>query len=101
MVCLSLRADRVSGATLIIEVHGWRGFHIEGGPLSSVVVVGFLSFSYMPFLLSERLKKMIAKLKNVAGDSRGFVEMAAYDESEDNARTPAFIAKFPNGIHKS
>lgn len=91
----------MTGSTLIIEAHGWRGFHIEGGPLSSVVVVGFLSFSYMPFLLSERLKQMLCKLKNVAGDSRGFVEMAAYDERADNVRTPSFLAKFPHGIHKS
>jgi hypothetical protein len=91
----------VAGQTIIIEFHGWRGFHVDGGPLGRILILGFVSFSYMPFLLSERLKQMIAKLKNVAGDSRGFVEMAAYDEPADNVTTPSFFAKFPRGIHKS
>lgn len=91
----------MAGSTVIIEVHGWRGFHIVGGPFGRILVCGFVSASYMPFLLSERLKQMIGKLKNVAGDSRGFVEMAAWNESSDNVRTPAFLSRFPRGIHKS
>ena len=68
------------GRSIIIEVHGWRGFHIDGGPLGTVLVVGFVSASYMPFLLTDWLKDKIARLKNVAGDTRGFVEMSAWDE---------------------
>lgn len=89
----------MTGSTVIIEVHGYRGFQIEGGPLGRVLIIGFVSVSYMPFLLTDWLNERIAKLKSVAG-SRGFVEMAAWDESRVERTNVSVFQKFPNGIHK-
>lgn len=67
----------MSGHTLIIEAHGWRGFHIDGGALGRVLIVGFVSVSYVPYLLTDWLKDRISKLRSVATHSR--VEMACAD----------------------
>lgn len=66
------------GRTLIIEAHGWRGFHIDGGALGRVLIVGFVSVSYAPYLLTDWLKDRISKLRSVAAPVR--VEMACAGE---------------------
>lgn len=68
----------MSGHTLIIEAHGWRGFHIEGGALGRVLICGFVSVSYVPYLLTDWLKERVSKLKSVAAHAR--VEMACAGE---------------------
>lgn len=86
------------GRTLIIEGHGWRGFHIDGGSLGRVLIVGFVSVSYVPYLLTDWLKDRIAKLKGVTG-SHARVEMAAYGEDPVERSMPPSVQKF-HRLHK-
>ncbi len=67
----------MTGRTVILELHGWRGFHIDGGALGRVLIVGFVSVSYVPYLLTDWLKDRIGKLRSVAAHAR--VEMACAD----------------------
>lgn len=89
----------MSGKTLIIEAHGWRGLHIDGGALGRVLIVGFVSVSYVPYLLTDWLKDRISKLRSVATHAR--VEMACADVDGLERKNPSFAAKFPLGIHKN
>lgn len=54
----------MKGATVILELHGWRGVKRAGGPLGTVLTVGWLSVSYLPFLLSTWLRSRVNALKN-------------------------------------
>lgn len=69
----------MTGQTLILEFHGWRGVTLAGGGLFTWTTLGFVTFAWCPFLITERLRDMIDKLKKVTGESRGFVEMACAD----------------------
>lgn len=92
----------MTGRTVILELHGWRGFHIDGGALGRVLIVGFVSVSYVPYLLTDWLKDRIGKLKGVAG-SRAFVEMAAFDEEGPQQVKGSKVTNVPwNGkaLHK-
>ncbi len=71
----------MTGSTLIIELHSWRRPQMFGGLFGRVYCMGFVSITYAPVLLSDWLKERIDALKSVVGGSRGFVEMAAWDES--------------------
>ena len=51
------------GGSLLIEVHGWRGFGLVGGPLGYVLVIGLLSIQVVPFLITQWIKDAFEKLK--------------------------------------
>ena len=51
------------GASLLIEFHSFRGIGLVGGPLGRVLVLGFVSFKYAPWLITEWIKRAIDKLK--------------------------------------
>lgn len=87
----------MSGATFIIEAHGWRGFHIDGGALGRVLIVGFVSVSYVPYLLTDWLKDRVSKLRSVAAPSR--VEMACADVDSVERTMPMAVQKFQR-LHK-
>lgn len=76
----------MSGSSLIIQFHGWRGFGVVGGPFGREVRLGFVSVCYVPLLLTDWLRERIDALKKVTGESRGFVEMASY--GEDSPQRP-------------
>jgi hypothetical protein len=69
------------GASIIIEFHGWRGLTLAGGPFGRVLVLGFTSLTWVPFLLSEWIATRALKLKNVLKGS-GFPEMSAFGEDK-------------------
>lgn len=49
--------------SLIIQWHSYRGFDRIGGPLLSVVTLGWVSVSYLPFLLTDWLHAKVNALK--------------------------------------
>lgn len=53
------------GSTLIIEFHGWRGVDCIGGELGRVFCFGFVSVSFVPFLLSTWLQKRMDAIREV------------------------------------
>jgi hypothetical protein len=52
------------GATLVIEMHGWRGVKRCGGHLGMVVTLGFVSVCFVPFLLSDWIEVRITGMRN-------------------------------------
>ena len=89
----------MNGSTVLIEIHGYRGFGIVGGAFGRELHLGFITVFYVPLLLSEWLRERIYKLKSVSGDSHGFVEMACVGEEPRKPSMPKFVQKFPR-IHK-
>lgn len=71
----------MTGSTLIIELHTWRGVGIAGGPLASTLMLGFASVTWIPFLLTEWLKTRVGAMRNALKGSR-FPEMDAFGEKE-------------------
>lgn len=69
------------GTTLIIEFHDWRGVGRAGGPLGAAITFGFISVSYVPFLISEWLKARTGKMVN-ALKSKRFPEMDCFGEKQ-------------------
>lgn len=55
----------MKGASVLIQFHGWRGLGRDGGPIFSLIKLGFVSVSFMPFLISERIRAGVNGLKNV------------------------------------
>jgi len=72
----------VKGASVLIQFHGWRGLGRDGGPIFSLVKLGFVSVSFMPFLISERLRAGLNALKNAVSSGRvpPRAEMSAWGE---------------------
>lgn len=70
----------MSGRTLILEFHSYRGFGAGGGPLGSVLTLGFISVSWLPFLLSKWLRVRLNAMKNAIGtkDVPPIAEMSAW-----------------------
>jgi hypothetical protein len=56
------------GRSLVFEVHGWRGLSAGGGPLGSVLGLGFLSIQWVPYLVSEKMRRVTEALKRLLGD---------------------------------
>lgn len=55
----------MSGSTLIIERHEWRGFKTVGGELGIAKTRGFWTFTYCPFLLSQWIEQRLSAMKKV------------------------------------
>lgn len=66
-------------STVVIEFHGYRGISRVGGPLGEITTLGFISISWMPFLLSDWLRQRVGAMKNALKPER-FPEMAAYGD---------------------
>jgi hypothetical protein len=60
----------MTGRTLIVELHSWRGIGLIGGPLGTVLCLGFVSIGWLPFLLSHWLKQRLAAMKNAVGSDK-------------------------------
>lgn len=73
----------MSGSTLIIEFHRYRGLSIGGGPLLRWVHLGFVSFTWIPMLFDEWLSGMIAGLRAVA-KTQPHAEMDCFGEFESS-----------------
>jgi len=54
----------MTGRTLIVEFHRYRGLSRAGGPLGTVVTLGWVSASFLPFLLSKWLRTRTNALRN-------------------------------------
>lgn len=65
----------MTGSTVIIEIHSFRGIIRAGGPLGVVYTLGFVSVMYAPFLLSEWLRERVSALQGLTASHR-LVEMA-------------------------
>lgn len=76
----------MTGRTLIVELHRWRGLKRSGGPLGTVLTVGWVSVSYLPFLLSAWLRARVQSIRGAISE-RSFVEMACAGEDPDQRRT--------------
>lgn len=72
----------MTGRTLIIEGHGWRGFKRSGGPLGTIITIGWVSVSYLPFLLSAWLRVRLDAMRNavVSKNVPPRAEMAVWGE---------------------
>lgn len=71
----------MTGATFIAEFHRWRGFSRAGGPLGMATTLGFITVSFVPFLLKEWLKTRLDGMKNAL--KRGRVpEMDCFGEKD-------------------
>lgn len=55
----------MTGHTIIIGLHAFRGFRREGGPLGAILIFGWVSLSYVPFLLTQWLRGKIDGLRAV------------------------------------
>lgn len=71
----------MNGSTLIFEF-GWCGFGRVGGPLSTALCLGFVSVSYVPFLLSKYLRNKIDGMKDALRRGK-FPEMDAFGEKDE------------------
>ena len=59
----------MSGSTLIIERHEWRGFKTVGGELGIARTFGFWTVTYCPFLLSAWLEGKMDLMRSVLRSS--------------------------------
>lgn len=48
--------------SVLVEFH-WCGFGIVGGPFGRVLCLGFVSVQYVPFLITQKFREMLAKLR--------------------------------------
>lgn len=53
----------MKGVTLVVQLHAWRGFGCDGGPLGSVLRLGFVSVGWLPMLLEAWFEQRIKALK--------------------------------------
>ena len=74
----------MTGRTLIIECHHWRGFAKTGGPLGMATTMGFITVTWCPFLVSSWLKARVLRMRNALNTSHvpPTVEMASWGEDK-------------------
>lgn len=61
--------------SVLIEFHPYRGFGRMVGPLISVVTLGWVSVSVLPYLLTERLWGRVNALRTALGTKKFPQEM--------------------------
>lgn len=55
------------GATFFLQLHWLRWPSLGGGPLGSVLTIGPLTVGFCPFVVTERLRKLVGALKKIGG----------------------------------
>lgn len=53
--------------TFFVSTHAFRGFSHQGGSLYAVVILGWVSFGFAPYELTQKLSELTDALKKVVG----------------------------------